>query len=806
MQPENTLSKSPPSTPSVPLRVLIVEDTPSDAELMALRLKKEGFRFDWQRVQTEQDYLTLLAEGQDLILSDWSLPQFSGLRALQLIRDRGWDIPFIIVSGSIGEEAAITALRLGAYDYLLKDRLERLGQAVRNALEQKRLRDERKLTEQALAISEAELRALFSSMHDVVLVLDENGKYCKIAPTNPGLLVKPPHELLGQNLRDVFAPELAEHFIQVNREVLANRQTRQIEYELNIQGVSVWFETSISPMTADTVLWVARDVTDRKRTEQALQQYAHRQEKLVALGRALSATLDLEVIYQIAEKHTKELIDCPNFAVTLYDAKEGVLRAAYLSSDGEPLDVTDLPVMKYDPHNSTSGRSEAVYARAPVVVPDLQTKRKTRKAMLVGSSQEPRSAIYIPMIVDDRVIGLLDLQSYREGAYSLEDGEWLSVVANQIGMAIQNANLFARVKQRLAELTAVHTIDAAVTAHLGPQHTVEVLMEQIVTGLGVDAVSILLYNPKTNLLEYAFGRGFWGEISQGTRLHIGEGLAGKVALVKQTVQTRLTHQMTGFRYSKEWAAEKFVEYFGVPLLVSSKLIGVLQIFHRSPLLPDADWLRFLDMLAGQAAVVLDTIQLFENVQHANSELLQAYDATIEGWSQAMDLRDKETEGHTQRVTETTLHLARELGISEEMLVHIRRGALLHDIGKLGVSDDILRKPGALTAEEWREMKMHPEYAYQMLYPIEYLRPALDIPYCHHEKWDGSGYPRGLKGEEIPLAGRIFAIVDVWDALTSDRPYRPAWTKEKTLQYIRDLNGKQFDPRVVEAFIRFIEQT
>jgi putative two-component system response regulator len=188
-----------------------------------------------------------------------------------------------------------------------------------------------------------------------------------------------------------------------------------------------------------------------------------------------------------------------------------------------------------------------------------------------------------------------------------------------------------------------------------------------------------------------------------------------------------------------------------------------------------------------------------NLEQAHLQLLAAYDATIEGWSRAMDLRDKETEGHTQRVTVLSENLAKLAGIKEEELIFVRRGALLHDIGKLGVPDSILLKTDKLTDEEWDIMRKHPQYAYDMIYPIEYLRPALDIPFCHHEKWDGSGYPRGLKGEEIPLAARIFAIVDVWDALTSDRPYRPAWNKEKTLKHINEQSGKHFDPHIVELF-------
>ncbi len=191
----------------------------------------------------------------------------------------------------------------------------------------------------------------------------------------------------------------------------------------------------------------------------------------------------------------------------------------------------------------------------------------------------------------------------------------------------------------------------------------------------------------------------------------------------------------------------------------------------------------------------------EKVEQEHLNLLSAYDATIAGWSHAMELRDEETDGHAQRVTELTLVLARAMGMDDDQLVHMRRGALLHDMGKLGVPDSILQKAGALTPEEWKIMRQHPQYAYDMLSAIEYLQPALEIPYCHHEKWDGTGYPRGLQGEQIPLSARIFAIADVWDALTSDRPYRLAWDEEMALNYLHAQSGRHFDPLVVELFCK-----
>ena len=232
-------------------------------------------------------------------------------------------------------------------------------------------------------------------------------------------------------------------------------------------------------------------------------------------------------------------------------------------------------------------------------------------------------------------------------------------------------------------------------------------------------------------------------------------------------------------------------------------MGVLEIFNRSPLRIDMEWLNFLDTLSWQTAIAVDNALLFESLQRSNSDLELAYNATIEGWSYALDLRDKETEGHSLRVTEMTLKIANMLGMNTEQLINVKRGALLHDIGKMGVPDSILLKPGALTDEEWEIMRQHPQFAYDLLSPISYLHEALEIPYCHHEKWDGSGYPRKLVGEQIPLSARIFAVVDVWDALTNERPYRPAWPKEKVIEHIRENSGTHFDPQMVEMFLENI---
>jgi putative nucleotidyltransferase with HDIG domain len=283
---------------------------------------------------------------------------------------------------------------------------------------------------------------------------------------------------------------------------------------------------------------------------------------------------------------------------------------------------------------------------------------------------------------------------------------------------------------------------------------------------------------------------------------LGESYAGHVALERQLVQIpNLRNEPDNLFFTILLKDEDFACYYGVPLITKGQVKGVLEVFHRAVLEPDEEWFDFLNTLAGQTAIAIENATLFESLQRSNLELTLAYDATIEGWSRALDLRDKETEGHSRRVTEMTVKLARTFGLSEEELVQVRWGALLHDIGKMGVPDEILLKPGPLTEEEWLKMKMHPTFAHEMLSPIRYLRLALDIPYYHHEKWDGTGYPHGLKGTLIPLAARIFAVVDVWDALCSDRPYRPAWIEERVREHILASSGTHFDPQVVDLFIK-----
>jgi len=358
-------------------------------------------------------------------------------------------------------------------------------------------------------------------------------------------------------------------------------------------------------------------------------------------------------------------------------------------------------------------------------------------------------------------------------------------------------------QKQLARMNALRKIDLAVLSSFDLDLTLTVSLDQVVEQLGVDAVDVLLLDTTSTTLSYAAGRGFRFKSIERGKLPLGQGYAGRVIFEQQVIHLPNLEAAQGFKQMSLLEGEGFTSYIGAPLLVKGKIRGVLEIFNRTALEVNQEWLDFLEALTGQVAIALDNATLFKELQRSNSELMLAYEATLEGWSAALDLRDRETEGHTRRVTLMAMDLAEEMGIREWELVNLRRGALLHDIGKMGVPDYILLKPDKLTGEEWEHMQMHAVYAYNLLSNITYLRDALDIPYCHHEKWNGTGYPRGLKGEEIPFSARIFAVADVYDALTSDRPYRKGWSHERALDYIREQSGDYFDPKVVDVFLNMV---
>ena len=347
------------------------------------------------------------------------------------------------------------------------------------------------------------------------------------------------------------------------------------------------------------------------------------------------------------------------------------------------------------------------------------------------------------------------------------------------------------------QLTALVGVGHVINSSLGLDAVLEEVMDTLIALTQAERGYLMLVD-SAGELKHQVARGVDHISLEGKSFAVSRTIVERVARSGEPVLTTNAQEDPRFDQQLSIVEHNLRSILCVPLKLKDQVIGVIYVDNRvyTGLFQASD-LDMLSVFADQAAVAIDNARLFE-------ELKAAYDETIKGWALALELRDKETEGHTQRVTALTQTLAMKMGISGEELVHIKRGSLLHDIGKMAIPDGILLKPGKLTLTERKFMELHPLFAKDMLDPIEFLHPALDIPYCHHEKWDGSGYPRNLRGEAIPFAARIFAVVDVWDALTSDRPYREPLSPDEVRKIIREDSGKHFDPQVVDAFLSLDE--
>ncbi len=652
------------------LRILLIEDSEDDAHLLLRELKRGEYEVETERVETAESMRTALTRQQwDLIICDFSLPSFNAPSALELLKKTGIDLPFIIVSGTIGEESAVNALKAGAHDFIIKGNFARLIPAIERELKEAAVRRERQEREREL-----EAIALVSSRLRTARTFDE---------------------MLSQLLEQSLA---------------------LVEGEAG----SIWL---YDPINEVIELKVQRGWND---------QY---------------------------------------------------LGSSYKFGEGIPGQVVQ--------------RGKAIVS--PEFRSDEHVSEENRREIPPGIG-----GACVPLHTEDRIVGVMFINVTQPRELTIGEIRILNALAEIGGSSIHRMYLHEQMVKQLERLAALRSIDLAISSVFELQVTLTIVINEVVKQLQVDAANVLLI--QAGKLEYIVGQGFHTPNIEATSLRIGEGIVGRVVIERRVISIPNLSSADGkFRRAQLLADEGFVSYFAVPLIAKGEVKGVLEIFNRSRLNPNREWLDFLETLGGQTAIAIENSMLFQDLQRSNFELAMAYEATIEGWSHALDLRDRETEGHTQRVTDMTLRLARKMGLSEERLVLIKRGALLHDIGKMGIPDYILHKPEELTPEEQAIMRQHPQLAYDMLEPIAYLRDALNIPYCHHEKWDGTGYPRGLAGTQIPLEARLFAIVDVWDAITTDRPYRKRWPQTQALEYIREQSGKYFDPQLVEIFLREIEE-
>jgi len=781
-----------------PIRVLLIEDDPDDVILLKESLAEVGaVKVKLTCVnQLSSGLVTLAEKGFDVILLDLNLPDSRGLDTLTTIRTEFPMVPVVVLSGLADDVTTIEAVRQGAQDYLVKGEIN--GQMLVRVL---RYAVERKQAEEILRAERDFSAQVLNTMGQGLTVTNTEQYFEYVNPTYARLLGRTSEALLGKRQRNYT---LAADEPVLERARVRNLNAKSSTYETRLRradGVEVpVLITGVPYLHDDKVvgaITVITDITDRKRAEERIRYEAARSEALLRAASQLNAQLTLEKVIATVCKITASILDVPAAYVLLLNERDERLSLA--DSSGLPPEISScIPSLLRSIHDSPSPKGQ------PLVIPDIQEMEGLSEAELLRES-DLRTYISMPMFRERKLLGTLNIntigsvRSFTKGELALLKG-----LAEQTALAITNVRLYEDAQRRLQRTMALREIDMAMVESFEITGTFDILLKKTISELGVDAADLLLLNENTQIFDFAAGEGFQTPAFHDTQLSFGQGYAGIAALERRMVIIPDLHNsQTDFPGSSHFASEFFVAYYAVPLISKGNVTGVLEIYKRSPIDADQEWLDFLETLAGQATIAIESANLFADLQRSNLDLTLAYDATIEGWSHALDLRDKETEGHSQRVTEMTVRLAQATGMSEDELVHVRRGALLHDIGKMGISDDILLKPGPLTEKEWALMRKHPVYAYELLAPIAFLKPALDIPYFHHEKWDGTGYPQGLKGEQIPLAARIFALADVWDAMTSDRPYRLKRSKEKAIEYIHEQAGKYFDPKLVKTFFRVI---
>ncbi len=600
---------------------------------------------------------------------------------------------------------------------------------------------EREWMEDALRLEHGILNSLVQASKDAIFVKNREGRYISVNPAAAQLIGHSQSWILGKDDCTLMGPEAGMAIMRSDHEVLESGMSRTVMERANIAGDQRILQTTKSVCYADNgqvlgVVGIARDVTEQAEANKLIK------DKTAELQAVLGSLPDVYIRL--------------NSSLRILDIQMPAGFPLYAPASAQPRVGDPLQSLEGDLGCALLGQM----AREV-----LQTKqpRELEYAVGTGENVRAREARIMPLNPRQIVIVIRDITDRRAAQQGLE--------------------------RHLQMMSALRNIDIAINSSMDLRLTLSVVLDQVMTQLDVDGANILLYNPITYSIDYACRRGA-SPYHGRTSWRLGDGLIGRAAHERRML-TRSDDDGIDFDGAS---------YYVAPLLAKGHLKGVLEVYHTvaRPVAPE--WLKFLEMLTGQAAIAIDNATLFDDLQRTNLELLMAYDETIEGWSRALDLRDKETEGHSHRVTEITLRMARRYGVPEHDLVHIRRGALLHDIGKLGVPDNILLKDGPLNTAEWEIMRRHAQYAFEMLSPIAFLRPALDIPYCHHERWDGTGYPRRLQAEQIPLAARIFALADVWDALRSDRPYRKSWGVEQVRQFIASEKGSHFDPNLVDLFL------
>ena len=666
---------------------------------------------------------------------------------------------------------------------------------------------ERKKVEESLEQSEKRFRALIENSTEAITLLDSNGGVVYDTPAAPGMLGYGPEEWMDQNVFEFLHPEdLAT--LRLLFQSLARTPGARSNNILRVKhknGSWRWIEAVVTNLLEEPAVKAIvanyRDITERRQAEKALIESDQRFRDLFENSPVSIWEEDFSQVKAYLDNLKDEvqsdfetyLVDHPDVASTcanlvkIVDVNQASLVLQGAATKAELLEnlsrtFTPKTLVAFQQQLITIwNRERRLEIDGIQQTLDGQQRDVTIIWAVVPGYEENYSRVLVSLIdITERKLAEEEIQSRNEELSTLYGLSRALAEANDVETVLD------LVSRRTVE--SLHTTFARISLLEGDElithsvYPIRVLDHDLFAGSRKPIASL-------PYCQSVFAQG------EPVILNINTTAIGdeeRAILLLDFTQTLCIIPLRVHDFSSN-----------ANIVLGGLMVGEVRNPEREPF--TAEKLRLARSIGDQAAIAIESTRLFNDLERSNVEIFHAYDATITGWSAALDLRDKETEGHTQRVTETTLRLAKRIGFSEQELIHVRRGALLHDIGKMGIPDRILLKPDKLTDEEWVIMRLHPTYAFQMLKPITYLRLALDIPYCHHEKWDGTGYPCQLSGEHIPMAARLFAIVDVYDALTSDRPYRASWSKEKTLQYIRELSGSHFDPQVVAAFLMMMEE-
>ncbi len=646
----------------------------------------------------------------------------------------------------------------------------------------------RREAEEALRARHEMTQSILDAYPDMAVLLDVTGRVLAINEPFARSVGANVQEIVGVNLYNLLKPGDA---TKVRRQGLyeAILSGKTAERELLLNGR--WYADTFYPIlnnegTVGRVALFSRDVTGSRQREREL-------EAVASISSALRAALTRDEVYPIILDQIETLLDTDGIGLVLRDPDTGEVRMEQARGVW-----SSLMHMRFAPEQATRG---------PILIlkePYLNNEIESSLHMFQTRPYTGlRATACVPLEIEGNIIGALWIG--RKTEINQDDVRILSALAHTTANAIHRVSLY--------EQTRLYADQLALGSETGRELGETLSLSEIYARLShsiyrmlpnLARVLITRFDPQTQEIVYAHG------LQDGRPLDVTVMPRLPLKQPDECDQSRAIHDRQAFvkndckLYLKGPSSAPVQSALLVPLVIKGEALGVLQLESYTNWRFGKPEVQLLTLIGNTAAIAIQNALLFENLQQSHENLTLAYETTLEGWARALDLRDHGTQDHTHRVVDLALQLGRRLGMDDSELTNLRRGAQLHDIGKMGVPDSILLKPGPLTDEEWKVMRLHPVYAYEMLYPVPEFRKILDIPYCHHEKWDGTGYPRKLSSEDIPLPARIFSVVDVWDALCSDRPYRSAWPAEKVINYLESQSGRQFDPEVVEKFLEMVK--